>query len=77
MWAYNVTKCTFKRKLKEAKQGYTPVSTVEKTSCANPVTAKPADERQTSQMIEIGKEKVILHYVGTKNVKPILFRGCN
>ena len=30
MWAYNVTKCTFKRKLKEAKQGYTPVSTPKK-----------------------------------------------
>ncbi len=30
MWAYNVSKCTFKRKLKEAKQGYTPVITPKK-----------------------------------------------
>jgi hypothetical protein len=30
MWAYNVNKCTFKRKLKEAKQGYTSVITPKK-----------------------------------------------
>jgi hypothetical protein len=30
MWAYNVDKCTFKRKLKEAKQGYTSVITPKK-----------------------------------------------
>jgi hypothetical protein len=30
MWAYNVSKCTFKRKLKESKQGYTVVITPKK-----------------------------------------------
>ncbi len=30
MWAYNVTKCTFKRKLKESKQSYTAVITPKK-----------------------------------------------
>ncbi len=30
MWAYDVTKCTFKRKLKESKQSYTSVTTPKK-----------------------------------------------
>jgi hypothetical protein len=30
MWAYDVTKCTFERKLKESKQSYTAVTTTKK-----------------------------------------------
>ena len=30
MWAYDVNKCTFKRKLKESKQSYTAVTTIKK-----------------------------------------------